>query len=134
MPPSMLPARPLRTARGFASLQLVVASALVLVLVTMFANLLVNLYARGAVRGALDEGARAGALVGAGVEACEVRAREAARSLLAGPLGDRVEITCEEAGGWVVARADVRLPGWSPLLARDWQLSLEGVARREPEP
>lgn len=123
-----------RPPRGFASVQLVVASGLVLVLLALVAQLLVGLYARAVVRGALDEGARAGARVGAGPTECEDRARDAAAALLAGPLGERVAIRCADDGRWVVARAEVDLPGFGALLPGGWHFDVRAVASREVAP
>lgn len=120
--------------RGFATVQLVMASALALVLLTLLANVLVNLYARAAIRGALDEGARAGALADAGPLECESRAGSAMRSLLGGPLGDGVHVTCEQAGEWMLATADVRLPSWTPWMQADWSFRLRALAHEDSRP
>jgi hypothetical protein len=123
-----------RGERGFATVQLVMASALVLVLLTLLANVLVNLYARAAIRGALDEGARAGALADAGPPECEARAGAAMRSLLGGPLGRDVHVTCEQSGDWMLATADVRLPSWTPWMRADWSFRLHALAREDGRP
>jgi hypothetical protein len=123
-----------REERGFATVQLVMASALALVLLTLLANVLVNLYARAAIRGALDEGARSGALADAGPLECESRAGAAMRSLLGGPLGRSVHVTCEQSGDWMLATADVRLPGWTPWVQADWSFRLHARAHEDSRP
>jgi hypothetical protein len=119
---------------GFATVQLVMASALALVLLTVLANVLVNLYARAAIRGALDEGARAGALADAGAPECEARVGSAMRSLLGGPLGRDVHVTCEQSGDWMLATADVRLPSWTPWVHAGWSFRLRALAHEESRP
>lgn len=116
---------------GFATVQYVVATAFGLVMLVMVANLLVDLYARGAVREAIDEATRAATRVDAPPGTCEERARDALDSLLRGPAGDHVVVTCGEGPDWVTASAEVTLASWIPWLVPDWSFTVSAVAARE---
>jgi hypothetical protein len=120
-----------RHARGFTTIQYVVAVAWSLVMLVLVANLLVDLYARGAVRDALDDGVRAGVPAVRPVGACEARAHEVVSGLVRGPLLD-AEIHCDESGAFVTAAATVALHSWLPMLLPDWHMTLHAAARREP--
>jgi hypothetical protein len=120
-----------RSASGTATLELVTASGLALVLLVLVANLLVDLYARGAIRHALDEGVRAGAPVDAAPGACELAADGALDDLLGGRVGEGVDVRCEQGPTDVVARADAVLPSWLPALVPDWSFTLTSESTRE---
>jgi hypothetical protein len=116
---------------GFTTLQYVVATGFSLVLFVLVANLLVDLYARGAVRDALDEGVRAAVPMTSTPADCEVRIHEVIRSIAGGSLLRVDELRCERDGDSVVARADISLRSWLPLLVPDWRLQLRASARQE---
>ena len=118
---------------GFVTLEVVVASALALLVVVVLANLLVVQYARGVLRAAVDEGARAGSRVDAGAEVCEARARAALDDLLGGALGDGVVVRCAVDDDAVVAEADGVLPGWVPPVP-DLRVAARALAVREVAP
>ncbi len=116
---------------GFTTLQYVVATGFSLVLFVLVANLLVDLYARGAVRDALDEGVRAAVPMTSTAADCEVRVHEVIRSIAGGSLLRVDELRCERDGDSVVARADISLRSWLPMLVPDWRLQLRASARQE---
>jgi hypothetical protein len=120
-----------RDQSGFTTLQYVVATGFSLVLFVLVANLLVDLYARGAVRDALDEGVRAAVPSTATAADCEARVHEVIRSIAGGSLLRVEALRCERDGDSVVARADVSLRSWVPMLVPDWRLQLRASARRE---
>ena len=116
---------------GFTTLQYVVATGFSLLLFVLVANLLVDLYARGAVRDALDEGVRAAVPMTSTPADCEVRVHEVIRSIAGGSLLRVDELRCERDGDSVVARADISLRSWLPMLVPDWRLQLRASARQE---
>jgi hypothetical protein len=116
---------------GFTTLQYVVATGFSLVLFVLVANLLVDLYAQGAVRDALDEGVRAAVPMTSTPADCEVRVHEVIRSIAGGSLLRVDELRCERDGDSVVARADISLRSWLPMLVPDWRLQLRALARQE---
>jgi hypothetical protein len=116
---------------GFTTLQYVVATGFSLMLFVLVANLLVDLYARGAVRDALDEGVRAAVPMTATAADCEARVHEVIRSIVGGSLLSVEELRCERDGDSVVARAEVSLRSWLPMLVPDWELRLRASARQE---
>ena len=120
-----------RDQAGFTTLQYVVATGFSLMLFVLVANVLVDLYARGAVRDALDEGVRAAVPVASSPANCEARVREVIHSIAGGSLLRVDELSCEGAGESIVARADVSLRSWLPMLVPDWRLELRASAMRE---
>ncbi len=116
-----------------ASVQLVAAAGLVLVVFVMLANLLVFVYGRGAVRAALDEGARAGSRWQATTQDCEARARGVLAQLLGGGMREGVAIGCSQGSTATTASAEVRFAGWLALVP-DWSFDLHARATREREP
>jgi hypothetical protein len=116
---------------GFTTLQYVVATGFSLVLFVLVANLLVDLYARGAVRDALDEGVRAAVPMSATPADCEARIREVVRSIAGGSLVRVDEVRCEREADFVVARAQISLRSWLPMVVPDWQLRLRASALQE---
>jgi hypothetical protein len=117
--------------RGFTTVQYVVAIGFSLMLFVLVANLLVDLYARGAVRDALDEGVRAAVPIATTPATCEARAREVVQSIAGGSTVQVNRLRCEREGPRVVARADVSLRSWLPMLIPDWRLHLRAAAERE---
>ena len=85
---------------------------------------------QGAVRAAIDEGVRAGSRVAAGEDACERRAEEALDGLVPGPLSDGILIACTEAGGQLIAVADVTLDSPVPGVP-SWSFRMEARAVQE---
>ena len=118
-------------ARGFTTIQYVIAVAWSLVMLVLVANLVVDLYARGAVRDALDDGVRAGASAPSPGPACEARAREVVSGLVRGSLLT-ADVRCNERGAFVVADATVSMPSWLPMLVPGWHVKLHAVALLEP--
>jgi hypothetical protein len=110
--------------------------AITLVVFVGGANLIVDEYSRGVLRTAVDEAARAGSQEGAagGAQAaCEAKAAEVMRNLLAGPIGKGVTISCALHGSTVVATAAGRLPGWLPPVP-SWSVHATGVSQLERNP
>jgi hypothetical protein len=62
---------------------------------------------------------------------CEARVNEVIRSVAGGSLMRVDDLRCERDGDSVVARADVSLRSWLPMLVPDWQLRLRASARQE---
>lgn len=79
-------------------------------------NLVLDEYAQGAIRTALEEGARAGASWEGSSLECQAVAAKALASLLRGPFGAQVRVTCTLAPGEVLARASGRLPSLLPVV------------------
>jgi hypothetical protein len=119
---------------GMATVQLVTATALSLVVFVMLTNLVVDLYVRGVVRSAVDEGARAGAPVDLGATDCVDRARDVLAHLVPGPVGRSVRVECREEQGTMRASADAVLRGWLPGLVPDWSFRVVGSATKERSP
>lgn len=117
---------------GFLTVQLLVAVAVSLVLVTSMLNLIVFQYGKGVVRAALDEGVRTGGRATATVADCQARAAAAIDDLL-GALGDEVSISCAEAAGQMTAHATVTFRGWLATVP-DWRFELRGASVKEQEP
>lgn len=115
--------------RGVSSVQFVCAAALALILFLALANLVVVQYGRGAVRSALEQGARAGTTSGPAV--CEATASRVVEDLLGGRMSDDLTLSCDEAGGTVVASASVRFESWTPLTP-DFSFDLSSMAVAEP--
>ncbi len=118
---------------GFLTVQFVVAVGLSLLLLSDLANLVVFQYARGVVRAALDEGVRAGSRATAAAAECQARAQAVLDDLLSGPLGDAVVIGCTDTGDRMLARADVTLHAWAPMVP-DWSFLTEATAVKERFP
>ena len=98
--------------RGAALISLVVATGVVLILLTGIIQVITFQYGKGTVRAALDEGARVGARSIDAVAACQERAGDVMGDLLGGPMGDGVTIVCADGGDRVVATATVHFDGW----------------------
>ncbi len=128
---TLIAGRMRRSERGFTTVQYVVAIGFSLLLFVMIGNLLVDLYARGALRDALDEGVRAGVPVASTAADCETHARDVVTSIAGGASVRVDELHCEIDSDRVVARADVSLRSWLPMIVPDWQLHLAAAAERE---
>ena len=116
--------------RGVTSVGVLLAVAFTLLVAVVAINLFLYLYGQGAVRAAIDEGVRAGSRVAAGEDACERRAEEALDGLVPGPLSDGILITCTEAGGHLIAVADVTLDSPVPGVP-SWSFRMEAQAIQE---
>jgi hypothetical protein len=68
--------------------------------------------------------------VAAGVDACQDRAAEVLNSLMPGPLGDGVVVSCAGAGDQLVAVADVTLDSPLPGVP-SWSFRMEARAVQE---
>lgn len=90
-------------------------------------NFVLDEYAKGAVRTAVDEAAQAGADSGGSAAVCEAEAQQVRQSLLSGPFGSRVSVTCSAAGSEMVASAVGSLPSLLPVVPKV-HVSLVGVA------
>lgn len=123
----------LRSERGFASLQFVVAASLALLLVVALAQLLAYQYARGAAMTALERGVRAGSLVGAGADRCREVVDDSLGEVLGGAIGDSLEVACRDDGEVMTASASGMVPAWvvgGPGLA----FEVRTLARKEVPP
>lgn len=98
--------------RGAALISLVVATGVVLILLTGIIQVITFQYGKGTVRAALDEGARVGARSTEAVAACQERAADVLDDLLGGPMGDGVTVVCADGGDRIVATATVHFAGW----------------------
>jgi hypothetical protein len=77
----------------------VILAALLTVFAAVFlVQLVMAAYIQGVARAAADEGVRAGSRVEAEPPTCEVRATEVFQSLLPGPLGESVSVSCTNEG------------------------------------
>jgi hypothetical protein len=118
--------------RGAAFISLVVATGVVLVLLTGIIQVIAFQYGKGTVRAALDEAARAGARSTASIEACQERAANVLGDLLGGPMGDGVVVTCTDAGDRVVASAVLHFDGWFGQLTA-YDATLTASAAKEDQ-
>ena len=71
-------------------------------------------YIQGVARAAADEGVRAGSRVAAGPAVCEERAGEVFQSLLPGPLGSSVTVSCANEGDSLVSQVGVTVDSPTP--------------------
>ena len=88
-------------------------------LLTVFAavflvQLVMGSYIQGVARAAADEGVRAGSRVAAGPPTCETRAMQVFQSLLPGPLGESVSVSCQIEGADLVSRVGVTVDSPTP--------------------
>ncbi len=107
--------------------------ATVLVFFVLLLQFVVWQYGRGVVRDALDEGARAGSSAFADPAACEGRAREVLGDLLGGRLGREIDLSCNEDGDEMVARARVTFRSWLAP-APNWTFQVAATAVKERLP
>ena len=130
-PPSDAPARArCDRDRGATVITLVVATGLVLVLLTGIIQVIVFHYGKGAVRAALDEAARSAARSNTTVDTCQQRAASTLGDLLGGQMGDGVTVSCSEAADRVVVTATVHFDGWFGSLT-DYDATLSATAAKE---
>lgn len=102
---------------GYLTVQFVFVAGLTLLLFAMIANLIVVQYGRGVVRAAADEGARFGSVLDADATACEARARAVVGSLLPGPFGRDIAVSCRrDDAGQMTAAVNYRFDSWLPGL------------------
>jgi hypothetical protein len=104
-------------------------------LLTVFAavflvQLVMGAYIQGVARAAADEGVRAGSRVAAGPPACEMRAIEVFQSLLPGPLGSSVSVSCSNAGGALLSQVAVSVDSPTPGMPT---LHITGTGRATQE-
>lgn len=90
-------------------------------------------YIQGVARAAADEGVRVGSRVEAGPPACEVRALEVFQSLLPGPLGESVSVSCANEGPDLVSDVGVTVESPTPGVPT-FQIAAAGRATQEPFP
>lgn len=95
-------------------MEVVLAALLTVFAVVFLVQLVMAGYIQGVARSAADEGVRAGSRVAAGPVACEERALEVFQSLLPGPLGSMVSITCSTNGRSVVSEVEVTVDSPTP--------------------
>jgi hypothetical protein len=115
---------------GMVSISYVLAASFAMIFFAILANFVVVQYASGAVRAALDEGVRNGARADAGVAVCLATVDDILASVLGGPFGDDVSVTCEDTGDVMVASAEATFRGFAPLVP-DLTIDFEAVAARE---
>lgn len=115
---------------GAAMVELVLASAIVMILVTAIMQVIVFQYGKGAVRAAIDEAARSAARSSTSVETCQARAADALSDLLGGPMGDGTSVTCTSSPERVTVTADVHFDGWFGSLT-DYDATLTASASKE---
>jgi Flp pilus assembly protein TadG len=116
--------------RGATFIALVAATGVALVVVVGIIQVIVFQYGKGTVRAALDEAARAGARSTASVPTCQERAADVLGDLLAGTLGDGVEVSCADDGERIVVTASVHFDGWFGPLT-DYDAVLTASAAKE---
>lgn len=116
--------------RGATFVALVVATGIVLVLLTAIIQVIVFQYGKGTVRAALDEAARSGARSPDAVATCQARAADVLGDLLGGSMGSGVSVTCLDAGDRVVVTANVHFDGWFGSIS-DYDATLTASAAKE---
>jgi hypothetical protein len=116
--------------RGATFIALVAATGVALVVVVGIIQVIVFQYGKGTVRAALDEAARAGARSATSVSTCQERAADVLGDLLAGTLGDGVEVSCADDGERILVTAFVHFDGWFGPLT-DYDAVLTASAAKE---
>lgn len=96
------------------TVEVVMAALLTIFAVVFLVQLVMAGYIQGVARSAADEGARAGSRVAAGPLACEQRADEVFNSLLPGPLGSSVSVSCVNEGSSLVSQVGVTVDSPTP--------------------
>lgn len=117
---------------GFLTIQYVAAAALSLLLLTLVVNAIVFGYARSVARTAVADGARSGARTGSS-SACRDAATDVVTDLLGPALAGGISFACERDADRTLARADVRLRPWLPLLPT-WRFTEEAAVPNEELP
>ena len=130
--PAVAPCADRARDRGAALISLVVATGVVLILLTGILQVITFQYGKGTVRAALDEGVRVGARSADAVAACQERAADVMGDLLGGPMGDGVTIVCADGGDRVVATATVHFDGWFGRLT-GYDATLTASAAKEDQ-
>jgi hypothetical protein len=115
---------------GATFITLVVATAVVLILLTGIIQVIVFQYGKGTIRAALDEAARTGARAPASVVTCQERAGDVLADLLGGAMGEGVHVTCVDTGDRMIATATVHFDGWFGALT-DYNATLTASAAKE---
>ncbi|MFM8305092.1 MAG: hypothetical protein ACKOA9_12495 [Actinomycetota bacterium] len=118
--------------RGSATLALVVAAGLALVVFVTLVDVVTMQFTRSVLRAAADEAVRVGSRADAPVAACEARARSVLEGLLGRTLRARVSFTCGVSGTPPVvdARGELTLVPWLPGLP-EWPLVVRSTAVQE---
>jgi hypothetical protein len=109
------------------------AVGLGLIALVALLNLVIYSYGSGAVRSAVDQAARTGSRASASEATCAARANEALDTLLGGPMGDDITITCTDNGQYVTATATGTFQGWLPIVP-DWSWEITATATKEQAP
>jgi hypothetical protein len=122
-----------RDDRGSTIAAAVMAVGIGLIALVALLNLVVYQYGSGAVRSAVDQAARTGSRASASEATCEARANEALDTLLGGPMGDDITITCTDNGATVTATATGTFQGWLPIVPA-WSWTIEATATKEQAP
>ncbi len=118
---------------GFITAEFVVAVAFSLLLLVLIANVILVQYARGVARSAAEEGAQAGSRLSATPTDCEARADEVIDTLLGGPMGSGVTISCTVDPTQVTATVRYTFTPWLPLIP-SWSGSHTSFAVKETLP
>lgn len=112
---------------------MLLAALLTVFAVVFLVQLVMAAYIQGVARAAADEGVRAGSRIEAGQPVCEARATQVFESLLSGPLGESVSVSCGNEAGDLVA--DVRVTVDSPTPGvPTFHIAATGRATQEPFP
>jgi hypothetical protein len=90
------------------------AALLTVFAVVFLVQLVMAAYIQGVARSAADEGVRAGSRVATGPIICEERAIQVFQSLLPGPLGSSVSVSCANQGGSLVSQVSVTVDSPTP--------------------
>ena len=127
-----------REESGFVSIEMVVAFAFSLLLLTALTNLILVQYGRGILRAAVDESARAGARVvdndTANVNAiakCKQRQDDVLKGL--GKLASVNSSSCNVVGGQVQSTVSITFDAWLPGIP-NFNDSAEAVSVKEQAP
>ncbi len=126
-------AAPIRRDEGFITAQFVTAVAFSLLLLVLIANVIIVQYARVVVRSAAEEGAQAGSRLSATETECVTRANEVLESLLGGPMGDGLGVSCTVGAAEVAATVQYTFTPWLPLIP-SWTGSQTSFAVKESLP
>lgn len=109
------------------------AAMLTVFAVVFLVQLVMAVYIQGVARAAADEGVRAGSRVAAGASVCESRAADVFVSLLPGPLGETVAVSCSNDSGDLVADVGVTFDSPTPGMPT-MNITATGRATQEPFP
>ena len=90
------------------------AALLTVFAVVFLVQLVIAGYIQGVARSAADDGVRAGSGVYAGRVVCAERTTEVFQSLLPGPLGSSVSVSCTNEGGSLVSQVAVSVDSPTP--------------------